>query len=142
MNRDIGYWKYGWQKWMTLLAAILFFIVIFMQVAEYQDIANVKDEIFSTEAWETYVSNKVLTLSLYSLLGLLNLSSFLIGSFSSSMKMVHKLDTVVFLLLAIAWLIAGLLLPVKPGAGIILWWALQLTLVWGVISSYQNFKKE
>ncbi len=138
-NNRYTYWKRPWARWMLLLASALEFVVLFLNVREYQEVSAAAGVIFTSGGWEKYAASQQLRCALNGILGGFFLGVFLIGTFCKSARAAHFWEGVLQLTVGLSYFAADWL--TQGSAGKFSCILLVLSVVFGAHSFYQSKKK-
>ena len=124
---EYSYWKRPWHKWAILIVAILQLISLWMNIREYEQIAQAG--ILSAAAWESYTAQHNLQCAITGLMAVCFAGPFVIGCFAKERKSARLAEGLFLLFLAAAWGIIGwTVLQLNSSLGSGLFWALILIL--------------
>ena len=116
------YWKRPWQKWLMLIGGILQILSLWLNIREYQEMAEAG--VFSASMWESYAIQQSFLCLINGFAAALFLGIFLIGIFVRSQRAARLAEGLLLLASASVWGIAGLALHLTAQNGIKLGWCL------------------
>lgn len=126
---ELTYWKRPWHKWAILIAALAQLLCLWMNIQEYNQIS--KTGFLTASEWTNYVSQKNWQCSISGLLIACFLGIFLIGIFARSPQMAKLLETLLLLLVTLAWGVTGFTLHLFSSCSKGTFWSLILLIAFG-----------
>jgi hypothetical protein len=139
-SEEFSYWKRPWQKWLFLVASVLQFVLLFMNIQDYSEVAAT--QIFSPDAWDRYALQQTFRISLHAHSGIVFLAVFLIGTFAKTKRQSKKAESLLLITLAVAWIITGMLYSFSSQETTKLIWILLILLMsFGAIFSVYKYYK-
>jgi hypothetical protein len=127
-SEKFTYWKRPWQKWLVFIGGTSQIIALFLNIQEYNEIAIIKDKLFSAVEWESYARQQSFQGALNGFIAAIFLGCFLVGIFSQSKKVAYIAEGLLLLILAVAWGFVGFTLQLASVHGIKIIWGLLLLL--------------
>lgn len=141
-SKTFVYRKHPWQKWLLFTAGVLQVIVLLLNLQEYNEIASIKDNIYTAAEWELYTLQQSFQISLKSAFAVICLGCFLIGIFSRSKKAARIAEGLLLLLLAVAWGSIGVMFQFTSVNGIkFIWFSLLLLTFFGSLYTLYKSRK-
>ena len=109
-SEQFTFWKRPWEKWIVLLAAAVHFICLWINISDYQEFYGVMEQIFSTNEFEKWKTEKLYQCSIYGIATVIFLGEFLIGTLSHRNRTAEMAGGLFLLIVGISWLIIGFIL--------------------------------
>ncbi len=141
-KRDgFSYWKRPWYKWLILATAILQLLCLWMNIREYHRIFTAG--ILSASEWAGYAASKKWQCAINGVLSSCFLGTFLIGIFAQSQRAARLAESVLLLLLSLAWGAAGFVLHLFTPSMKGLFWVLILLIAFGgAVHGFWQYRKK
>ena len=105
-SENFTYWKKPWQKWFIFNAAVLNLFALLHNIQEYRNIAMLG--ILSPSEFASYSASKYMQCASNGFIAASFFAIFVIGFIAKSKKSARLAEGIVLLVLAAAWVIAGI----------------------------------
>lgn len=133
-NKKYNYWKKAWHSWTVFAAILLQVVGIILKLKDLRVSSRpeIRDKLFSPEAWELYLMNPYFQYAISVLLIGLFLGILSIGWFARSKEKADRWEIILFIVIALFWGIVSLLIPVFSDKTLMLsWGVIMLTIIGG-----------